>query len=124
MEGATAMIEVKRFEAPDETRNFEGHGRTDVVHVGGRTVGRGTFEPGWRWSRDVKPIAGTDSCEVSHLGYCVSGRMRVTMDDGRATEIGPGDVVAIPPGHDAEIVGEEACVLLDFGEIEEYAKRH
>jgi len=118
-----ASIEVKQFDAPDETRPFEGHGRVDAVNVGGRTVGRGTFEPGWRWSQDVKPIAGTDSCQVSHLGYCVSGRMRVTMDDGTATEIGPGDVVAIPPGHDAEIVGDEACVLLDFGEIEAYAKR-
>ncbi|HEX4807206.1 MAG TPA: cupin domain-containing protein [Conexibacter sp.] len=124
MEGATATIEVKRFEQPDETRNFEGHGRADVVHVGGRTVGRGTFEPGWVWSQDVRPIAGTDSCQVSHLGYCASGRMRVTMDGGRATEIGPGDVVAIPPGHDAEVLGDEPCVLLDFGEIEEYAKRH
>jgi len=75
------------------------------------------------WSQDVRPIAGTDSCQVSHLGYCVSGRMRVTMDDGTVHEIGPGDVAAIPPGHDAETLGDEACVLLDFGEIEEYAKR-
>jgi Cupin domain len=124
MEGATAMIEVKRFETPDETRAFAGHGKSEVVHVGGRTVGRGVFEPGWRWSQDVKPIAGTDSCEVSHLGYCVSGRMRITMDGGAATEIGAGDVAAIPPGHDAEVLGDEPCVLLDFGEIEEYAKRH
>lgn len=123
MEGATTTIEVKRFDAPEETRAFEGHGKAEMVHVAGRTVGRGTFEPGWRWSQDVKPIAGTDSCQVSHLGYCQSGRMRVTMDDGRTTEIGPGDVVAIPPGHDAETLGDEPCVLLDFGEIEEYAKR-
>jgi hypothetical protein len=119
-----ASIEVKQFDAPDEVRAFEGRGKADVVHVGGRTIGRGTFEPGWRWSENVKPIAGTDSCQVSHLGYCVSGRMRVMMDGGEAREIGPGDVVAIPPGHDAEIVGDEACVLIDFGEIDEYAKRH
>jgi hypothetical protein len=70
----------------------------------------------------VKPLAGTDSCEVSHLGYVVSGRMKVTMDHGSEGEAGPGDVVALPPGHDAEVVGGETCVLLDFGEIDEYAQ--
>jgi Cupin domain len=118
-----ASIEVKRFDSPDETRPFEGRGKADVVQVGGHAVARGTFEPGWRWSDNVKPIAGTDSCEVSHLGYCVSGSMRVRMDDGAETMVAPGDVVAIPPGHDAEVVGDEPCVLLDFGEIAEYAKR-
>jgi hypothetical protein len=119
-----ASIEVKRFDAPDEMRAFEGRGQANVVQVGGRTIARGVFEPGWRWSENVKPIAGTDSCETSHLGYCVSGRMRVRMDDGGEREMGPGDVVAIPPGHDAEVVGDEPCVFLDFGEIAEYAKRH
>ena len=118
-----ASIEVKQFDSPDEVREFEGNGRADVVNIGGRTVGRGTFEPGWTWSGNVKPIAGTESCEVSHLGYCVSGRMRVTMDDGSSGECGPGDVVAIPPGHDAEVIGDEPCVLVDFGEFGEYAKR-
>jgi uncharacterized cupin superfamily protein len=118
-----AQIEVKRFDSPDETRPFEGNGQADVVNVGGHAVARGTFEPGWRWSDNVKPIAGTDSCEVSHLGYCVSGSMRVRMDDGAETTVGAGDVVAIPPGHDAEVVGNEPCVLLDFGEIAQYAKR-
>ncbi|MDQ3741735.1 MAG: cupin domain-containing protein [Actinomycetota bacterium] len=119
---ATAVA-VGRFDQPDEVRPFQGHGRAEMVEVGGQLVGRGTFEPGWRWSQDVKPIAGTQSCEVSHLGYCLSGRMRIHMDDGATTEIGPGDVVAIPPGHDAEVLGDENCVLLDFGEISEYAKR-
>jgi len=119
-----AEVEVKRFEAPDEVRAFEGRGKSEVVHVGGKTVGRGVFEPGWRWSENVKPIAGTDSCQVSHLGYCVSGRMRIMMDGGSTAEIGAGDVAAIPPGHDAEVLGDEPCVLLDFGEIEGYAKRH
>jgi uncharacterized cupin superfamily protein len=118
-----ASIEVKSFDSPDEVREFEGNGKADVVNLGGRNVGRGTFEPGWRWSENVKPIAGTESCEVSHLGYCVSGRMRVTMDDGSDGELGPGDVVAIPPGHDAEVVGDEPCVFLDFGEFGDYAKR-
>jgi hypothetical protein len=118
-----AKPEVKSFESPDETRPFEGKGKADVVKLGGRVIGRGEFEPGWRWSSNVKPIAQTDSCEVSHLGYCIQGRMRVFMDDGAEGEVGPGEVVAIPPGHDAEVVGDETCVFLDFGEFGDYAKR-
>jgi uncharacterized cupin superfamily protein len=118
-----AGLDVKNFDSPDEVREFEGNGRADVVQVAGQTVGRGTFEPGWRWSANVKPIAGTDSCEVSHLGYVLSGRMRVFMDDGSEGECGPGDVVAIPPGHDAETLGDEPCVVVDFGEFGDYAKR-
>ena len=118
-----ASIEIKSFDSPDEKRQFEGKGHADVLELAGRTIGRGTFEPGWRWSENVKPIAGTDSCEVSHLGYMVSGRMKVIMDDGAESEAGPGDVVAIPPGHDAEVVGDEPCIFLDFGEFGDYAKR-
>ena len=118
-----AGMEVKKFDSPDEVREFEGNGRSEIVRIGGHTVGRGTFEPGWKWSANIKPIAGTDSCEVSHLGYVVSGRMKVFMDDGSENECGAGDVVAIPPGHDAETVGDEPCVVLDFGQLENYAKR-
>jgi quercetin dioxygenase-like cupin family protein len=118
-----ASIEVKRFDAPDETRMFEDRGKAQMVQVAGRTIGRGTYEPGWRWSEHVKPIAGTDSCQTAHLGYCVSGRMRVRMDDGAEAEMGPGDVIAIAPGHDAEVVGDEPCVFLDFGDVAAYAKR-
>jgi hypothetical protein len=118
-----AAVEVKSFESPDETRPFEGKGQANVVNLAGRPVARGTFEPGWKWSVNLKPIAGTDSCQVSHLGYCVSGRMKIYMDDGTESEIGAGEAVAIPPGHDAEVVGEEPCVFIDFGEISEYAKR-
>ncbi|HEX8076149.1 MAG TPA: cupin domain-containing protein [Thermoleophilaceae bacterium] len=118
-----AALETKNFDSPDETRPFEAKGHADVIEVGGQTVGRAVFEPGWRWSEHVKPIAGTDSCQVSHLGYVMSGRMRVFMDDGSEGEVGPGDVMAIPPGHDAETVGDEACVVLDFGEFGDYAKR-
>jgi quercetin dioxygenase-like cupin family protein len=117
-------VEVKSFDKPDETRMFEGKGMADVVMVAGRPVARGTFEPGWRWSENVKPIAGTESCQVSHWGYCMQGRMRIHMDDGSEREITAGEAVAIPPGHDAEVVGNENCVFLDFGEIAEYAKRH
>jgi ethanolamine utilization protein EutQ (cupin superfamily) len=118
-----ASIEVKNFDSPDETRQFEGKGQADVVNVGGQVVGKATFEPGWKWSNNVKPIAQTDSCQVSHLVYVFSGRMRVYMDDGSESEMGPGDVIAIPPGHDAEVVGDEPCVFLDFGEFGDYAKR-
>jgi len=115
-------VEVKTFDKPDETRMFQGNGMADMVNVAGRPVLRGTFEPGWRWSVNVKPIAGTDTCEMSHLGYCLQGRMRVQMNDGTQQEITAGEVVAIPPGHDAEVVGNESFVFLDFGEIAEYAK--
>ena len=119
-----AAVEVKRFDSPDEERPFEGNGGAAVVNVAGRGVAKQTFEPGWRWSQNVKPIAGTESCQASHLGYCVSGSMKVEMDDGSEQEISAGDVFAIPRGHDAEVTSDEACVMLDFGEIAEYAKRH
>ena len=118
-----AEVEAKSFDSPDETRPFEGKGEAAVVEVGGHTVMCGNFEPGWKWSTNLKPIAGTDTCEVSHLGYCVSGRMKIYMDDGSEKEIGPGEVAAIPPGHDAEVVGDEACVWVDFGEVARYAKQ-
>lgn len=118
-----AGTEVKDFDSPEEKRPFEGNGGVDVVSVAGKTVGRGTFEPGWKWSENVKPIAGTDSCQVAHFGYVLSGAMKIFMDDGSEVEIVAGDVVAIPPGHDAEVSGDEACVMVDFGEIGDYAKR-
>ena len=117
-----ARIEVRSFDAPDETRPYLDKGRIDVLTIAGHTVGRGVFEPGWRWSSHVKPIAKTDSCQVAHLGYAVSGRMRVVMDDGSETEIGPGELFAIPPGHDAEVVGDELCVHLGLGQPKGYAK--
>jgi mannose-6-phosphate isomerase-like protein (cupin superfamily) len=118
-----AQADAKSFDSPDETREFEGKGRTEVVKVGGDSIGRSVFEPGWRWSQNIKPIAGTDSCQVHHVGYCLSGRMKVYMDDGGELEIGPGDAFVIPPGHDAEVVGDEDCVSLEFGGAREFAKR-
>lgn len=118
-------IEVRRFESPDERRPFEGKGAVDVVNVAGEAVSRGVFEPGWRWSVNVKPIAGTESCGFAHLSYVLSGRMRIVMDDGAEAEVGPGDIVAIPPGHDAEVVGGEACVMVDLADMgdSDYARR-
>lgn len=117
-----ASVEAKSFDAPDETREFQGNGRLDVVHIHGQQVGRGTFEPGWTWENNVKPIAGTDSCRTFHFGYVLSGRMKITMDDGTEAECGPGDVMAIDPGHTGEVLGDEPCVTLEFGEAGTYAK--
>ncbi|HEX8001668.1 MAG TPA: cupin domain-containing protein [Mycobacteriales bacterium] len=115
---------VRNIDQPDETRKFAANGHLDLVHIPGVAFGRATFEPGWRWSNDVKPLAGTDSCLVHHNGFVLSGRMGVRMDDGEETEVGPGDVFICPPGHDAWTVGDEPCVVIDFasGMSEEYAK--
>ncbi|MGW6377812.1 cupin domain-containing protein [Rhodococcus sp. NPDC055112] len=114
----------KTFDSPEETRPFEdGKGKLDLVDLHGGSVGRGVFEPGWKWSEHVKPIAKTDSCQAAHVGYCVSGRMVVVMDDGERQEFGPGDVMVAPPGHDAWVVGDEACVLIDWQGFADYAKR-
>ena len=118
-----AGLDAKTFDTPDETRPFAAHGKMEIVQVGGMTVGRGTFEPGWRWSNDVKPLAKTDSCQAVHAGYILSGRMVVRMDDGTESEAGPGAVVSIAAGHDAWIVGDEACVFVDFGaSVSQYAR--
>ncbi len=118
-----AELEVKNPDSPDETRPFVDKGRVDVMKLANGTVGRGVFEPGWRWSEHVKPLAGTETCQSSHLAYCVSGRMGVRMEDGTEKEIGPGEVVVIPPGHDAWVIGNEPCVQVDFTGMENYAKR-
>lgn len=117
-------LRVRSFDSPDETRQFEsGSGRFEVVQDGSGSVGRGVFMPGWRWSTHVKPIAGTDSCQASHVGYCVSGRMRIVMDDGSAGEVGAGDFMVCPPGHDAWVLGDEPCVLIDWAAAGDYARR-
>src|SRR5947209_4580521 len=90
----------QNFDNPDETRPFE-KGRAEVVEVNGLSVMRATFEPGWSWSKCVKPVAGTQSCEVSHKWYVVSGRMMMKMNDGTEIEWRPGDVGVVPGGHDA-----------------------
>ena len=111
----------KNLGQADETRTFA-HGKMEVVKVGDLVFGKATFEPGWKWSNDVKPIAKTDSCMVHHSGYVVSGRMVVRMDDGSQVELGPGDVFVCPPGHDAWIVGNEPCVAYDFSGAAVYAR--
>ena len=117
-----ATLQKKNLDQPDETRPFKAKGKVQIVKLGSVNVGRGTFEPGWRWSEHVKPIAGTESCESAHTGYCISGRMTVRMDDGTEDSVGPGDAFTIAPGHDAWTVGNESCVLIDFSGMENYAK--
>ena len=116
-----ASLERRNIDSPDETRPFKAHGHADVVTIGDFTLGRGTFEPGWRWSTDVKPVAGTDSCQVRHSGIVASGQMTVRSDDGTEITVGPGDVFVMEPGHDAWVDGDEPCVLYDTG-MAPYAK--
>jgi quercetin dioxygenase-like cupin family protein len=97
-------------------------GKVDIVSVGDLQIGRGVFEPGWRWSTHVKPLAGTDSCQAVHTGYVVQGRMAVRMDDGDEVVYGAGDAFHMPAGHDAWIVGDEQCVLIDVTGMPNYAK--
>jgi hypothetical protein len=116
-------LEKKTLDKPDETREFRGNGRMAVVTLGDITVGRGTFEPGWKWSTNVKPIAGTDSCQANHTAYVLSGRMIVRANDGTQVEYGPGDVMIATAGHDAWTVGSEPCVLVDWTGVAKYAKK-
>ena len=114
----------KSLESPEETRPFEaGTGQMALVNLDAGPVGRATFEPGWQWSKHVKPIAKTESCQASHMGYFISGRMKVVMDDGEEQEFGPGDLMICPPGHDAWTVGDEACVIIDWQGVADYAKK-
>jgi len=124
MAAAGTRMEKKSFASPDETRPFEeGSGELRLVNTGQGAVGQATFRPGWRWSKHVKPIAKTESCQAAHVGYFVSGRLRVRMDDGSEEEFGAGEVHVIPPGHDAWVVGDEACVAVDWTGFSDYAKR-
>ena len=106
-----ASAEQKTFATPDETRTFE-HGKVDLLNIGGSAIGRLTLKPGWRWSQHVKPVAGTEWCEAPHFQYHVSGRVHVQMADGSEFDVGPGEVTALPSGHDAWVVGNEPVMLV------------
>ncbi|WP_327721037.1 cupin domain-containing protein [Streptomyces sp. NBC_00490] len=118
------MLEMKILDKPDERRDFP-RGHLEAVHLTGLDFAVGTFEPGWRWSESVAPLAGTSSCQVHHNGYVVQGRMHIRMDDGNEGEVGPGDVFVASAGHDAWVVGDEQCVVYDFagGMAKDYAKK-
>jgi hypothetical protein len=113
---------VKNMSTPDEVRS-PSKTRVEVVNVGKSTIMRATFQPGWKWSECVKPVVGTDSCEVPHSLYMISGRMTVKMNDGSTRELIPGDAAEIPPGHDAWVVGNEPAVSIDFSAGHVYAKK-
>jgi quercetin dioxygenase-like cupin family protein len=113
--------EIKRFDAPDERRTFE-KGMLELITTGGLTVGRATYEPGWKWSEHVGPDEGAKSCSVEHVVLVVSGRLVVAMDDGTEVEVGAGDLVYVPPGHDSWVVGDEPYVSLHFMGAEDYAR--
>ena len=114
--------EVKSFARPEEVREFP-HGRLELVKVDGVTIGRAVFEPGWRWSTSVKPIAQTESCEAPHFQYHVSGVLRCRMDDGTEFDCRAGDVSMLQAGHDGWVVGNEPVVVVDFHGMTEYARK-
>ena len=115
-------VHVRSIDEADETRTFPS-GVVEMITVGSVMASRARFEPGWRWSEHVKPIAGTDLCMFLHQGYCLSGAATVQVEDGTETQIGPGDVYVIEPGHDAWVVGDEPWVTIDFSqESADYAK--
>jgi hypothetical protein len=119
----TEKAELKNFKAPDQVREFP-KGRLELINIGGATIGRAVFEPGWRWATSVQPIAKTKSCEAPHFQYHVSGVMRIKMDDGTEFDCKPGDVSLLPSGHDAWVIGDEPAVVVDFQGMLDYAKEH
>lgn len=117
------MYEVilKHFETPDEIRTFD-KGKFEIVNIGAMTVGRATYQPGWKWSLHVGAATGAKSCSVEHVGMVVSGRATAAMNDGSIVEMKPGDIFYIAPGHDSWVVGDEPYVSLHFMGAGEYAK--
>ncbi len=118
-----AGVQTLDFDNPSETRTPE-KTRVDLVRVGSTTVGRFAFEPGWRWSDCIKPVAGTDSCQARHVGVVQSGRLTVKHEDGTEVELGPGEAYTIEPGHDAWVEGDERFVAFEFESraAEDYAR--
>jgi len=114
-------MEVKSLSKPDEVRTFD-KGKLEIINIGGRTVGRATFQPGWRWSKSVKPLVNTKSCEAPHFQYHISGTIRIKMDDGTERDVKAGDVSLLGAGHDAWVIGDDPVVVVDFQGMLDYAK--
>jgi class 3 adenylate cyclase len=115
------QLRRKRFDRPDEIRRVE-KAHIELVELGELTIGRAIFEPGWRWSEHVKPIVGTESCQVHHLGYVVSGQLHIEMTDGASMDVMGGDAFEIPPGHDAWVIGDEPWISVDWAGRRLFAK--
>ena len=113
--------ELRNFGSPDEIREFP-KGRLELIKIGGATVGRAIFEPGWKWSESLQPLMNTKSCEAPHFQYHVSGVLKILMDSGEELECRPGEVSLLPSGHDAWVVGNEPAVVVDFQGMIDYAK--
>ncbi len=111
------------FDSPDEVRTPD-KTRVEVVRLGTFNAGRATFQPGWKWSECIKPIAGTDSCQARHVGTILSGQLHIAHEDGTEAEAGPGDAYVIEPGHDAWVIGDEPVIAFEFESktAAEYAK--
>ncbi len=116
-----ARVQSKSLDAPDEVRRIP-KGMVEIYNLDDRVIGRLVYEPGWRWSEDVKPIAGTELCQYHHVGICIQGRLGVRMEDGTTSEIGPGTVLEIPPGHDAWVIGDEPWISYDVAGMRSYAR--
>ncbi|MGA9669114.1 MAG: cupin domain-containing protein [Terracidiphilus sp.] len=116
------MFEVilKRFDKPDEVRTFE-KGKFELVCISGMTIGRATYEPGWKWSTHVGSALGKASCEIEHVGMVISGKATAAMDDGRVIEMKAGDIFYIAPGHDSWVIGDEPYVSLHLMGAGDYA---
>ena len=112
---------LKQFERADEVRVFE-KGRFEVLHIVGMTIGRATYEPGWKWSTHVGPLVGKKTCEVAHVGLVIAGRATAAMNDGKVVEMKAGDAFYIPPGHDSWVIGDEPYVSLHLMGATEYAQ--
>ena len=113
--------QAKSFDQPEETRPFD-NGKVELIEIAGNKVGRATLQPGWKWSEAVKPLAGTDTCQVAHVGYAIAGRLHVVMDDGTEFDINGGEAYEIAPGHDAWVEGDDTFQGVEFESLAEYAK--
>ena len=122
MSNREQRTEHKTFTTPDEIREFP-KGKAEILNVAGSEVGRLIFQPGWRWSNDVQPLAKTSSCEAPHFQYHVSGKLGIRMDDGTEFIAGPGDITSLPKGHDAWVIGNEPVIVVDWFGSTDYAKK-
>ncbi len=117
------QIEQRDFARSDEVRTFE-RGYAEILRVGGMEIGRLVFQPGWRWSEHVKPLAGTELCEAPHFQYHLAGTLRIRTADGQEFDATPGQITSLPAGHDAWVVGDDDVVVVDWYGASHYAEQH